>query len=161
MVKARDDQPDTSSFPCRKHVRGSDDPNLEQCGSDTLPLLRDTLQLRASCDARTSRKSERRVGRVRLRRTCPGCGPSAASVPSYGGGRGSYDPTSFPYAFGIRGCEFGAYYGDGMSAYPWNEHSLQRSEERAGQRFWEKNCKSIQGLKIDQARLHRRWSCSD
>jgi hypothetical protein len=74
-MKSWDDQPDASSFSYRKHVRGSDDPNLEQRGSDTLPLFRDTLQIRASCDARTSRKTERRVGRVRLRRTCPGCGP--------------------------------------------------------------------------------------
>jgi hypothetical protein len=75
LMKSWDDQPDASSFSYRKHVRGSDDPNLEQRGSDTLPLLRNTLQIRASCDARTSRKPERRVGRVRLRRTCPGCGP--------------------------------------------------------------------------------------
>jgi hypothetical protein len=75
LMKSWDDQPDSSSFSYRKHERGSDDPNLEQRGSDTLPLFRDTLQIRAPCDARTSRKPERRVGRVRLRRTCPGCGP--------------------------------------------------------------------------------------
>ena len=71
--EAGNDQADPSLCPGRMHERGSDDPNLEERGSDTLPLLRDTLQLRASCNARTSRKPERRVGRVRLRRTCPGC----------------------------------------------------------------------------------------
>jgi len=98
---ARHDQPNSRRRSWRMHQRGSDGPNLEERGSDTLPLLRDTLQFRASCDASTSRKTQRRPRRVRLRRTCPGCGPSAASVPSSGGGRGSYDPTSFPYAHGI------------------------------------------------------------
>ena len=62
LAKPRNDQTDTRLCPGRKHERGSDDPNLEKDGSDALPLLRDTLQLRASCDACTSRKSERRSG---------------------------------------------------------------------------------------------------
>ena len=102
VTESRNDQPDASSRSLWKHERGSDDPNLEQRGSDTLPLLRDTLELRASCDARTSRKSQRRARRLRLRRTCPGCGPSAASALSYDDEQGSSDPTSFPYAHGIR-----------------------------------------------------------
>jgi hypothetical protein len=102
VTVARYDQPDTCPRSRWMHERGSDGPNLEERGSDTLPLLRDTLQFRASCDASTSRKTQRRPRRVRLRRTCPGYGPSAASVPSSGGGRGSYDPTSFPFAHGIR-----------------------------------------------------------
>ena len=102
MPKSRNDQTDPRPGPGRTRERGSDGPNLEERGSDTLPLLRDKLQFHASCDARTSRKSERRVGRVRLRRTCPGCELSAASVPSSGGGQGSYDPISFPCAHEIR-----------------------------------------------------------
>ena len=43
LSEARNDQPDTSSWTFLKHERGSDDPNLEVRGSDTLPLLRDTL----------------------------------------------------------------------------------------------------------------------
>jgi len=39
-----------------------------------------------------------------------------------------------------------------MSAYPLNEHSLQRSRTSCT-KIREKNCKSIQQLKIDQARL--------
>jgi hypothetical protein len=42
-MKSRDDQPDAGSLSDRKRKRGSDDPNLEQRGPDTLPLLRDTL----------------------------------------------------------------------------------------------------------------------
>ena len=102
VPEAGNDQADARPGPGRMHERGSGDPNLEERGSDTLPLLRDALQFRASCDASTSRKPERRVGRVRLRRTCPGCAPSAASVLSSGGGRGSYDPIWFPFAHGIR-----------------------------------------------------------
>jgi hypothetical protein len=102
LTESWNDQPNASSRSRGKHERGSDDPNLEQRGSDTLPLLRDALELRASCDACTSRKSQRRAGRLRLRRTCPGCGPSAASAPSSDDGQGSSDPTLFPYAHGIR-----------------------------------------------------------
>jgi hypothetical protein len=119
LAKAWYDQPDPSPRAFRKDERGSDDPNLECCGSDTLPLFRDVLELRASCDARTSRKPERRAGRVRLRRTCPGCGPSTASVPSCGGEPGSCDPTSFPYAHGTRASSGAACCADGRSAFPW------------------------------------------
>ena len=75
LPKPRNDQADTSVPPGRMHERGSDCPNLEERGSDSLPLFPDSPKFGASCDARTSRESERRVGRVRLRRTCPGCGP--------------------------------------------------------------------------------------
>jgi hypothetical protein len=43
LAEPRNDQPDTSPRALWKYQRGSDDPNLEQRGSDTLPLLRDTL----------------------------------------------------------------------------------------------------------------------
>ena len=43
LSKARDDQADPSVRPRWKHERGSADPNLEERGSDTLPLLRDSL----------------------------------------------------------------------------------------------------------------------
>ena len=42
-MKPRDDQADASSLSGRTNERGNDDPNLEQRGPDTLPLLRDTL----------------------------------------------------------------------------------------------------------------------
>jgi len=119
LAKPRNDQPDTSPCAHGKYERGSDDPNLEYRGSNTLPLFRDVLKLRASGNARTSRKSERRAGRVRLRRTCPGCGPSTASVPSCGGEPGSCDPTSFPYAHGTRASSGAACCADGRSAFPW------------------------------------------
>jgi hypothetical protein len=57
LSKARNDQPDTCPFAFGKHERGSDGPNLEMSGSETLPLLRDTLQFRASRDAYTPRKA--------------------------------------------------------------------------------------------------------
>jgi hypothetical protein len=43
LLIPRDDEPDACSGSSRKYERGSDHPNLEQRGSDTLPLLRDTL----------------------------------------------------------------------------------------------------------------------
>ena len=43
LPKARNDQPDTRARSGWMHERGSDDPNLEERGSDTLPLLPDTL----------------------------------------------------------------------------------------------------------------------
>ena len=43
LAEPRNDQPDTSSGARWKYQRGSEDPNLEQRGSDTLPLLRDAL----------------------------------------------------------------------------------------------------------------------
>jgi hypothetical protein len=43
LMKPWDDQPDTGPGSGRKHERGSDDPDLEQRGPNTLPLLRDTL----------------------------------------------------------------------------------------------------------------------
>jgi hypothetical protein len=43
VSKSRDDQTDPGSCPNWMHERGSDGPNLEERGSDTLPLLRDTL----------------------------------------------------------------------------------------------------------------------
>ena len=102
VTVARYDQPDPCSRAWQMRERGSDGPNLEERGSDTLPLLRDTLQFRASCNASASRKAQRRLRRVRLRRTCPGCGPSAASVLSSGGGQGSSDPIWFPFAHETR-----------------------------------------------------------
>ena len=75
VMKSWDDQADTRPGSRRKHERGSDDPDLEQCGPNTLPLLRDTLQFRAACNACTPRKGERRVRRLRRRRTYPGYGP--------------------------------------------------------------------------------------
>ena len=52
-----DDQPDTRAGAWQTHERGSDGPNLEMSGSETLPLLRDTLQFRASRNACTPRKT--------------------------------------------------------------------------------------------------------
>ena len=81
---------------------------LAYCGSvlharaDGALASRDLLQFRASSDACASRKAMRRLRRVRPLRTCPGYGPSAASVPSSGDGRALRDPTSFPCAHGIR-----------------------------------------------------------
>lgn len=119
VSEAGNDEADARPRPRRMHERGSADPNLEERGSDTLPLLRDTLQFRASCDARTSRKPKRRAGRVRLRRTCPGCAPSTASVLSSGGGRGSYDPIWFPCAHENRAFSDAACCADDRSAFPW------------------------------------------
>jgi len=55
-MESGDDQSDARSLSRRKRERGSNDPDLEQTGPDTLPLLRDTLKLRASRDPCTSRK---------------------------------------------------------------------------------------------------------
>jgi hypothetical protein len=57
VAEPRNDQPDSSSESRRRHERGSDGPNLEMSGSETLPLLRDTLQFRASRDPCTPRKA--------------------------------------------------------------------------------------------------------
>jgi len=38
--------------------RGSDDPDIEMTGPNTLPLSRDALQVRASRDACMARKAE-------------------------------------------------------------------------------------------------------
>jgi hypothetical protein len=56
VSEPRDDQPDTRAGGWRTHERGSDGPNLQMRGSETLPLLRDTLQFRASRYACTPRK---------------------------------------------------------------------------------------------------------
>jgi hypothetical protein len=57
VPEPRDDQPDTCAGAWRTHERGSDGPNLQVRGSETLPLLRDTLQFRASRNACTPRKT--------------------------------------------------------------------------------------------------------
>jgi hypothetical protein len=57
MSEARDDQSHARAGPWRTHERGSDGPNLQMRGSETLPLLRDTLQFRASRYACTPRKT--------------------------------------------------------------------------------------------------------
>jgi len=41
--------------------RGSDDPDIEVSGPDTLPLSRDALQLRTPRDSCLPRKAERRL----------------------------------------------------------------------------------------------------
>jgi hypothetical protein len=43
LPKPGNDQADTRSGPAWMHERGSGGPNLEERGSDTLPLCRDTL----------------------------------------------------------------------------------------------------------------------
>ncbi len=43
LPKPRDDQPDARPRAGRMHERGSDGPNLEERGSDSLPLFPDTL----------------------------------------------------------------------------------------------------------------------
>jgi hypothetical protein len=58
LAESRYDQANSRSFACRRHERGSDGPNLEMSGSETLPLLRDTLQFRAPRDACTPRKAQ-------------------------------------------------------------------------------------------------------
>jgi hypothetical protein len=68
------DQTDLCLSPGWTCERGSDGPNFEKDSSDALPLLRDTFEIRASCDACASRKAERRFRRFRLLRTCPGFG---------------------------------------------------------------------------------------
>jgi hypothetical protein len=57
MAEPWNDQPDACARPWRTHERGSGGPNLKVRGSETLPLLRDTLQFRASRDACTPRKA--------------------------------------------------------------------------------------------------------
>ena len=57
VTEPRDDQPDTRAGAWRTRERGSDGPNLQVRGSETLPLLRDTLQFRASRYACTPRKT--------------------------------------------------------------------------------------------------------
>ena len=68
--------------------------------------------------ARRGNPSDAR-GVFRLRRTCPGCGPSTASGPSCGGEPGSYDPISFPYAHGTRAFSDAAYCAEVRLAFPW------------------------------------------
>jgi hypothetical protein len=104
LTMPRYDQSDPAVFfhRSRTHERGSRHPNLEHAGSETFPLLRDSMQVRASGDSRASRECVRRSRRVRLLRICPGCEPSTACAPSCGGERGSYDPIWFPCAHEIR-----------------------------------------------------------
>src|SRR4051812_48325534 len=102
VLVLRHDEADPRSPARWTRERGSGRPDLEVRGPDALPLSCDALQLRAPRDACATRKAERRLGRLRLRRTCPGCGRSAASVPSSGDGPAWRGPTSFPCAHGIR-----------------------------------------------------------
>jgi hypothetical protein len=70
----RHDQPHSHLRDHRMRERGSDDPDIEMSSSNALPLSRDALQLSTPRDPCMTRKAERRLGRSRLPRTCPGSG---------------------------------------------------------------------------------------
>ena len=77
LMMTRDDDGDT-----RMSERGSDYPDIEVPGPDSLPLSNDSLNLGASRQPARTRKPE---SVVRRRRTCPGAGRSGDDVLSCAG----------------------------------------------------------------------------
>lgn len=78
MLEARDDDPDAVMM-----QKGSEDPNLEQRGTDSLPFASDQLEV-----GRARQPLRRRHAAIDLRRprTSTGASRSGACAPSCGGG---------------------------------------------------------------------------
>lgn len=94
--------------------KGSNHPNVEVFGSESLPFSCDLSQLGAMCDATPSVK---RLA-VTRRRTCWGVARSNACGLSYGGVPIPHAPTCLPYEHESRESSHGACCGGGRLAYP-------------------------------------------
>jgi hypothetical protein len=94
--------------------RGSDNPDLEVLGPNTLPLCPSFLNIRSLRQPVAARE----FVHATRRRTSSGAEQSNGDALFSGAGSALHAPILSPFASGTHECEYGACYGDGTSACP-------------------------------------------